>query len=346
METNKDILQVQGIAIREGVSRNRIKYISEELKKFSKTMIGRPILKDHKSETDNVIGKITESSFSNDSVPFGGWIKEDGTGIIEKIKDERISEVSIGARAGKLVKESEESDVMIAKDMVAMELSTTPTPGVVGTSISQALESYTKNGKFIKPVLESFLESKREEIVEYFDEKQALALAESFVKEEAKSEDVCNTIETKEDVNMEEKKLQEQVDALKAQLSEKEQALIEKTEALKEQLEAKDAELKRVAEEKLNEAKKKYTSLCEKLSIEAKEVDNIDVLESLISSLSQVKVVEEKTEKIVETKKKAKVVNSNVNVDQFKGYVTELNENEMYDFWCEPSVTGQLGGGI
>ena len=129
---------VGGTAVRAGISRNGIKYLPEELKKFSKTLAGRPILKDHISRTDNAMGLVTKSSFLDGeaSVPYRGWIKDDATR--EKIEDKRIKEVSIGAIAGQLVREKEGSDIMIAKDLVALELSTTPTPGVVGTSISQS----------------------------------------------------------------------------------------------------------------------------------------------------------------------------------------------------------------
>lgn len=140
---SKKIL-VNGIAIVEGTSRNGITYTADELHKFAPTLTGRPILKDHQALTDKTIGLVekSESVENGKRVGYSGWVKEDGTGVVEKIKDGRVKEVSIGAIAGKLIKENEESDTIYAKDLVALELSLTPTPGVVGTSL-QSEEEYT-----------------------------------------------------------------------------------------------------------------------------------------------------------------------------------------------------------
>jgi len=139
-------IKISGIAVKEGTSRNKRKYISSELEKFAPTLNGRPILKDHEGITDNVIGKITESKFNPETteVSYFGWIKEDGTGIVEKIRDRRISEVSIGALAGKVVKETKDSDILIPIDMEALELSTTPVPGNKGTSVGFEKKEYTE----------------------------------------------------------------------------------------------------------------------------------------------------------------------------------------------------------
>jgi len=138
-------LTISGIAVKEGISRNKRKYIAKELEKFTPSMIDRPILKDHEGVTDNVIGKITEAIYDENtkSVKYSGWIKEDGTGIIDKIKDGRIKEVSIGALAGKVVKENKDDDIIIPTDMEALELSTTPVPGNKGTSIAFENKKYT-----------------------------------------------------------------------------------------------------------------------------------------------------------------------------------------------------------
>lgn len=136
-------LMINGIAITEGKSRNGIIYTSEELHKFAPTLQGRPILKDHQALTDKTIGLVEKSDSQNNgkSVSYNGWIKEDGTGVTEKIKDGRIKEVSIGAIAGKLIKENEDDEAIYAKDLTALELSLTPTPGVIGTSLKSEEEN-------------------------------------------------------------------------------------------------------------------------------------------------------------------------------------------------------------
>ena len=147
----KEQLSVTGVAIRAGISRNKIKYSEEELMKFAPTLQNRPILKDHNATVDNAVGLVTKSESPNGSlVQYQGWVKEDGSNILEKIKDGRIKEVSIGAIAGQLVKESDDSDIMIAQDLTGLELSLTPVPGIVGTSISSRMEKL--HGK--KPIFE------------------------------------------------------------------------------------------------------------------------------------------------------------------------------------------------
>ncbi|MCH8147178.1 MAG: HK97 family phage prohead protease, partial [Planctomycetes bacterium] len=88
-----------------------------------------------------------------------GWVKEDGSNLLEKIKDGRLKEVSIGAVVGRLVKENLDDDFFIAKDIKAMELSITPTPANVGTSIIATLkglkEATNPNElKQVKPIFE------------------------------------------------------------------------------------------------------------------------------------------------------------------------------------------------
>jgi len=137
-------MNVKGIAVREGTSRNGITYTKEELLPFSKTIKNKPILKDHESRTDNTIGKLTSggSDDGGKTVFYEGWVKEDGTGILEKIDDGRASEVSIGAHVEKIVEE--ENGGLLAVGLTCMEISTTPTPGVIGTSLTQALENIGK----------------------------------------------------------------------------------------------------------------------------------------------------------------------------------------------------------
>ena len=151
---SKDRIFIKGVAVREGISRNKRKYIPEELHKFANTMIGKPIRKDHEGITDNVSGKVIESTSIDDCklVEYRGWIKEDGSGILEKIKDGRISEVSIGAIAGKVVKEKRSDDFVIPIDIEALELSTTPVPGNRGTSIG--FEQYKYTEEKIKKIIE------------------------------------------------------------------------------------------------------------------------------------------------------------------------------------------------
>ena len=122
-------MRVKGKAIVAGVSRNNIKYVDEELFKGSNSLNGVTILKDHEALTDNSVGKVEAQTYVDKTQFFEGWVEEDGTNLLQKIKDKRVK-VSVGAIVEKLVKEDEDSDVMTAKGIRYMELSLTPTPGV------------------------------------------------------------------------------------------------------------------------------------------------------------------------------------------------------------------------
>lgn len=135
-------LRVKGIAVREGTSLNNHKFLGEELKKAAMSLTGKPILKDHDATVENTIGKVTYSQHLKDKdgvfVPFEGFVIDDDHNLHEKIITGIISEVSIGAYAEKMVKESEESDVLIPIGLHFQEVSLTPTPAVMGTNITKA----------------------------------------------------------------------------------------------------------------------------------------------------------------------------------------------------------------
>ena len=136
-------INVEGIAVRTGTSLNNHLFISEELEKGFQTLQGKPILKDHNSTVDSAIGKVTQVGFikeadGNSHITMTGFVLEDEKRTIEKIETGIISEVSIGAYAEQMLKESEESDVVIPVGLHFMEVSLTPTPAVKGTSIARA----------------------------------------------------------------------------------------------------------------------------------------------------------------------------------------------------------------
>jgi hypothetical protein len=140
------MIPVQFTAVREGTSKNNIKYTANELKKSHGSMADKPILKDHDAKCDNVVGRtnITMYNDTNKSITGEGFI--DDTLMEEKIKKGLIKEVSIGAIVDQLVKESDESDIMEARGITFQELSLVPIAGVCGTSISQS-ESVKTNLK-------------------------------------------------------------------------------------------------------------------------------------------------------------------------------------------------------
>ena len=128
-------MKVGGTAIVVGTSRNKIYYSDEELKKGSKTLAGVTILKDHEAKTDNSVGKVEKQKYAEKVQSFEGFVEEDGTNLLSKIKDGRLK-VSVGAMVERLVESESDDMVYEAEGIHYMELSLTPTPGVPGTSIS------------------------------------------------------------------------------------------------------------------------------------------------------------------------------------------------------------------
>lgn len=290
-------IKVSGIAIREGVSRNGIHYSAEELDKFTPTLKGKPILKDHNAVTDNVIGKVSESGSneSGKSVSYVGWIKEDGTGVTDKIQDGRISEVSIGAVCGQLLKESEDSETLYAKNMTALELSLTPTPGVIGTSITQSFDRF--DSKDIDEAVNDFIiTTESNKMVE------SHSMEKSNDNQKIKGGSKMETQEVKNEVvSLNESAIKEAFE-LKAKLAESEKMIagMKETQRL--------------------EAISTYKGLCESKKVSSKDMSNmsmetIKALTEVIASLADFK-------EVAQTKSVEMPIKAKESVD-WSGYTTE-----------------------
>jgi hypothetical protein len=143
-ETSRDKKNflIKGTAIKETTSRNGVRYLAEELQKAAPTLQGKPILKDHRNETDAIIGTVIESKYDQNEkgILFKGIIMDEK--IKEMIGDGRLKHVSIGAKVKRL-REAESHDderIVIAEGIEILELSTTPVPGVEHATLAQALE--------------------------------------------------------------------------------------------------------------------------------------------------------------------------------------------------------------
>lgn len=139
-------IHIKGVAVDESVSYNGIKYTKEELKHAAPSLTDRPILKDHENRIDSLVGRTTDSSFTENpnKVEFEGDIMDPQA--IEMIKDGRIKNVSIGAKVDKLVPENENDmkSPLLTQGLMFLELSLVPVQGVKNATISQAI--YEKLG--------------------------------------------------------------------------------------------------------------------------------------------------------------------------------------------------------
>ena len=210
-------INIEGIAVRTGVSMNNHLFIMDELEKSFASLNGKPILKDHQATVDNSIGKVTDAGFvkekdGNAYVTMAGFVLEDDKKTIEKIETGIISEVSIGAYAEKMLKESEESDVVIPTGLHFMEVSLTPTPAVKGTKIARA----STNAKEAE-------EYKCEDCGEEFSSQEGLNKHMSSHEEEEKmNKEPITAQPSKVDYAAELAKVQEELSMLKLEQAKKE----------------------------------------------------------------------------------------------------------------------------
>lgn len=346
-------VNVSGIAIREGKSRNNIKYTSEELDKFATTLTNRPILKDHDARVDNAVGLVT-NSFSPDkgkTVHYTGWVKEDGTKVLEKIQDKRIKEVSIGALAT-IVKESDDSDVYMATKMMGVELSLVPVPGIVGTSISQALESIKINGKQKLPIVESI---NLFQVMEMEDEFKCKDCGKTFKNKPALDSHYEEAHESVKTLNKE--SYEKHVTALKEMGVVVKHSTFEGYESEvkgkmdEKLLQEKDAELKKLQEEnaafkqeKKEKAVAEYKKLVEEKGIQAKDVSGMttEVIENLNGHLRDIKVdlTQSRIPHVTQTGRGHITETTKYGTPALvteEGYIVERSDNGKYSISCDPA---------
>lgn len=132
-------LKVSGTAVDETISYNDIYYEGVELEKSANTLIGKPLLKDHRNEVEAIIGRVVGAKYIPEERRISYEAEVMDEKIKEMIKDGRINTVSIGAR----VKDLEETEqagrkIMKATGLEFMELSVVAVQGVPNASLTTA----------------------------------------------------------------------------------------------------------------------------------------------------------------------------------------------------------------
>lgn len=139
---DKEVMEIKGVAIKAGKSRNGVIYEAEELKNAAKTLEGKPLLLDHVAEIDSIVGRVVESVFDimDESIRFTAEIMDER--IKEMVRDGRIQNVSIGA----IVEDMEEDgEDLIAKGIEFLELSLVSVPGIAGAKIDSFDEALKRS---------------------------------------------------------------------------------------------------------------------------------------------------------------------------------------------------------
>ena len=234
---------IEGTAVEETTSRNGITYVARELELAAPSLQDKPLLKDHDNKVDNIVGRVTKSSYNavRKAVEFKAQVMD--SKIKEMVSDGRLKNVSIGASVkGFREEESNGTNLKIAEGIEILELSFTPVPGVPGATLHQALgESYevfkreqekvVVEGKTCTVVIEEDLKTqmatmmKKMQVMPEGEEKELMKKKILLMKKQmSMEEETMETVPVQENKNptvdiaplMEQiKKLQEEMTALK-----------------------------------------------------------------------------------------------------------------------------------
>lgn len=217
---DNNFLMIAGTAINETVTRNGYKYEAKELTKSAGSLINKPILKDHKAEVDQIVGKITEANFENGGIQFKGKVMD--SKVKEMINDGRIDNVSIGAQVKNIRREKDKDtgeEYGVVEGIDFTELSFVAVPGDPGANVGHAFEESLRIKESLGEHQE--LKKRKEELKMAEEEKQPIekpaekAPVEEPKKEEKTEEKPAEEKKETEELLSELKKLREEVSKLK-----------------------------------------------------------------------------------------------------------------------------------
>ena len=170
---SKDFI-IEGTAINATTTANGHTYLEEELKPSAHTLIGVPLLADHKNEIDSIKGRVIEGVYGNKKVTFSAKVTDKNAQAM--IKDGRLNSVSVGAVVNSF--DADDDGNHIARGITFRELSLVAVGADEGATFGIAME-------------EAFMLNKNSNITEVDDmnkEQLDLAVAKA-VKEAFKKRD-------------------------------------------------------------------------------------------------------------------------------------------------------------
>ena len=277
---NNGEFMIEGTAINATTTRNGVKYTTEELTPAAKSLIGKPILKDHNNSVDAIVGRTTNAYFDTtaEQIKFQGRIADEG--IQSKIKKGLITNVSVGAMVREVNREEAEDGSegpLVAKGIDFVELSLVAVPADPGAGFENALqEMYDLKESKTKSLSEEKMdniEDLQAQIKELTETNKTLTeqLETKEDAEDVKAEEAEDKVEVKEETEEAEEETKEPVKEDKVEDEEETEAEVkeEKTESFtkedvasliaeailaykKEETEAKE---KAKADSKVNETK-------------------------------------------------------------------------------------------
>lgn len=106
MKAGKNSVKIQGIALPgDIVSKNKMKYLSEEIKMAARTLSGKPITINHSPwnkhhpdyDASKVVGDVPNAEFESGAVEYWGFVRKEPYVTMLRTHDPRIKGVSIEA---------------------------------------------------------------------------------------------------------------------------------------------------------------------------------------------------------------------------------------------------------
>ena len=128
---------IQGVAINATTTGNNHKFLAEELRKSASTLMGVPLLVDHRNEVSAIKGRVTLGEFDEQNSRINFKAKVLDSDIKRMVKEGLINSVSIGAAVREI---EEQDDVLIPRGIVFKELSLVAVPADGGATFTTALQ--------------------------------------------------------------------------------------------------------------------------------------------------------------------------------------------------------------
>ena len=214
--SSKNEFKIKGVAINSTLTRNGVEFLPEELKMSAKSLVGKPLLKDHTNTIDSIVGRVTHAYFDDKSknIQFEADVLD--SSVREKIDSGLIGSVSVGASVQDL-EMSENEEHMIARGIDFVELSLVAVPADPNAGFTKAIQQAFQ----LKQETEIKTNKQKSEIKEKMTEETKVEVKEKVEKHvfempEALTQSLTQLSESMTSINerlnkLEEKKVEEKV---------------------------------------------------------------------------------------------------------------------------------------
>ncbi len=261
---------IKGTAINCTITSNNHKFVSEELSTAAKTLIGVPLLVDHRNEVDAIKGRVLNGEYDtvNEKVNFKAKVIDEN--MKKMIKDGRLNSVSVGAIVKKL-DEDVDNGLLIPRGITFKELSLVAVPAdgqaTFGIALKEAYNTKIKENNEKSSELKEKEENKTENLS---DDGNLKSIERGF-----------NTM-SKDNIKEQNKTLVKEKDESKVEESVKEEAKVEE----KSETETKENNLSALIEgltkkmdvlDNLSEKVESLNELSEKVDLLEKKLQEADV---------------------------------------------------------------------